>query len=129
MRLILILTALWFVLLLTLNVQTASARTGWQSATASFYMLYGNRTACGLTMSPRSWHVASLKSDTARCGMRVSICRQHRPNRKVCIKAKVMDRGSWRSDDRRWDLTPRIYYRLKCDRVGTPCPVTWQHGW
>lgn len=94
---------------------------GWERATASYYTLFGNRTACGKTASNRAWFVASLKRDTANCGRKVTIC-----HRRRCVRVTVQDRGAWRSDNRRWDLQPRVKRALRC---GDLCSVRWRRGW
>lgn len=101
----------------------AEARPDWQRATASYYMLYGNRTSCGKIASPRAWFVASLKSDTANCGRKVTICNR---SRRRCVRVTVQDRGAWRRDNRRWDLQPRVKRALRC---GDLCGVHWRRGW
>lgn len=90
-------------------------------AQASYYTLYGNRTACGVTMSDRAWHVAALTREHARCGRRIILC-----NGRKCVGVRVMDRGAYRSDGRMWDLTPRVKRALRC---GDLCNVRWHHGW
>lgn len=92
----------------------------WRHAQASYYLPTGNRTACGLPMTMSSWYVASLKPSTAKCGLRVVICHRHR-----CVAVRVQDRGAWRTDSRRWDLTPRVKRALRC---GDLCNVTWKRA-
>ena len=100
---------------------------GWNRTTASYYTLYGNRTACGETMSDRSWHVASLHQYYAKCGMRITICRSSR-----CVHVKVMDSGSYckfvplSKCYRLWDLAPRVKRALRCSSV---CKVKWHRRW
>ena len=93
----------------------------WERAQASYYTLYGNRTSCGKTAGASAWFVASLKRDTANCGRRVTICHLRR-----CVQVTVQDRGAWRSDDRRWDLQPRVKAALRCSDL---CSVRWRRGW
>lgn len=93
----------------------------WERSQASYYTLFGNRTSCGRTASPTAWFVASLKRDTANCGRKVTICHQRR-----CVRVTVQDRGAWRSDNRRWDLQPRVKTALHCSDL---CSVRWHRGW
>jgi rare lipoprotein A len=58
--------------------------------------LYGNRTACGQTLTPRLRGVAHL---TLRCGTRLQICANNR-----CTHARVVDRGPY-AHGRVLDLT------------------------
>lgn len=117
---ILVLTVL--VALVCLFSGTAEARTSpWQRAQASYYTLFGNRTACGQTASSRAWFIASLKSDTANCGRKIRLCHKAR-----CVNVTVQDRGAWRWDNRRWDLQVRVRDALRC---GDLCTLRWKHGW
>lgn len=120
-----LLAASLVVLALLVFAGRAEASTAWQPADASWYGpgFMGNRTACGNTLTTSSWWVASLKPDTARCGLKVRICH---PARRRCIRITVRDRGAWRSDRRRWDLTARPKYALRCPSV---CRVVWRRGW
>jgi hypothetical protein len=113
-------------LALVLSVDDVYGRpTAWSKATASYYTLYGNRTACGLTMNAKAWHVASLTREHARCGRRVTICHR-RSGVNRCVRVRVMDRGKFRSDGRMWDLTPRVKRALRCPDL---CTVTWKSRW
>lgn len=71
---------------------------GWQRGLASSYGpgLYGNRTACGQTLTPATRGVAH---QTLRCGTRLRICQGGR-----CTHARVIDRGPY-SGGRVLDLT------------------------
>jgi hypothetical protein len=111
-----------FLIGISLAVGDAEARpTTWHKSEASYYTLYGNRTACGVIMSDRAWHVASLVREHARCGRRITIC-----NRQRCVRVRVMDRGAFRSDGRVWDLTPRVKRALRCNDL---CHVRWRRYW
>jgi hypothetical protein len=86
---------------------------------------YGRRTACGKIHSTRSWHVAALKRDIQRCGLRLVICnRGVRPTR--CVRVRVMDSGAHHSGRRDLDLAPRVKRALRC---GDLCTVNWRTGW
>lgn len=92
---------------------------GWHvNRVASYYKLFGRRTACGVIMDDKVQHVAALKPELAHCGMRVRICHAGR-----CAVVRVKDRGKWRKDRRDWDLTPALKRRLKC---GDLCTVNWK---
>lgn len=104
--------------LTTLGSPAAGRSHVMQSATASYYLPTGNRTSCGRSMTMTSWHVAALKRDSYRCGDVVVICHARR-----CATVTVQDRGAWRSDNRRWDLTPRVRAALRCSDL---CNVRWR---
>lgn len=92
----------------------------WATAQASYYNPTGNRTSCGAPMTWSSWHVAALKRSSYRCGDRIAICN---PRARRCVTVLVKDRGAWRSDNRRWDLTPRVRDALRCSDL---CNVRWR---
>lgn len=73
-------------------------RASWQRGLASSYGpgLYGNRTACGQTLTTATRGVAHK---TLRCGTRLRICHRGR-----CTHARVIDRGPY-SGNRVLDLT------------------------
>lgn len=101
------------------------ASAAWLSSAASWYGpgFYGQRTACGKTLTTDSMWVAALKPQLAKCGMRVTICKSGR-----CYKVRVMDRGAWRGDARAWDMAPGLCRRL----LGGKCYTTtvrWRKGW
>lgn len=72
---------------------------GWQRGTASSYGpgLFGNRTACGQTLTPATRGVAHR---SLACGTRLVICRRGR-----CTHARVIDRGPAAWTGRALDLT------------------------
>lgn len=98
----------------------AGRSTRWAETSASYYEPTGNRTSCGAAMTWTSWHVASLKPSTYRCGLRVVICNRAA---RSCATVRVKDRGAWRSDNRRWDLTPAVRRALRCSDL---CRVHWR---
>jgi hypothetical protein len=71
--------------------------------TASYYGLFGNRTACGQTLTKRTIGVAHRKLP---CGTRVVFAYNGR-----WARAKVIDRGPYISG-RKWDLTQPLAKRL-----------------
>lgn len=85
--------------------------TAWHSAGASWYGpgLYGNRTACGGTLRPRTLGVAHK---TLPCGTRVKF--RHRGH---VIVVRVIDRGPYISG-RAWDLTEAASEALDFESVG-----------
>lgn len=97
----------------------------WSTSYASWYGpgFYGQRTACGKTLTTTSMWVAALRSDLARCGMRVTVCKNSR-----CYHVRVMDRGAFRSDGRVWDLAPGLCKKLLVGRCYTTT-VRWRKGW
>lgn len=103
------------------NANATTVYPQWYKSEASYYTLYGNRTACGVTMSPSAWHVAALKNSNKKCGLKVTIC-----NKRRCVKVRVMDSGKHRNDNRYWDLTPRVRSTLRC---GDLCQVKWKYRW
>ena len=119
-RFIILLTMMVCVLVAWVTVDDADAAP-WHSTQASYYTLFGNATSCGVTMSATAWHVAALTPAYARCGLKLTICRASR-----CAHVRVMDRGAWRTDNRMWDLTPRLKHALHCPDL---CNVSWTHGW
>lgn len=82
---------------------------------------YGRPTACGKTMSRYSWHVAALKRDLGKCGLKLTVCHRTR-----CAEVRVQDRGAWRSDRRDLDATPRVKAYLRCSDL---CTIRWRKGW
>ena len=127
MKYTIILIYIWLLAGLVLSVTTdsAEARPAYRQAQASYYTLFGNRTSCGKTMSNRAWHVAALKPQYAKCGMKVRICHKQ-GQRNYCVHVRVQDRGAWRRDNRVWDLTPRVKRALRC---GDLCTVKYRMGW
>lgn len=79
---------------------------------ASYYGpgLYGNGTACGRTLTPKTIGVAHKKLP---CGTRVVFAYRGR-----WARAKVIDRGPY-IPGRTWDLTERLAKRLDMLTVGT----------
>lgn len=81
----------------------------WGGATWYGPGLYGNRTACGQRLRPRTMGVAHR---TLPCGTRVKFV--HRGRRVV---TRVIDRGPYsRGND--WDLTQAVARALRFERVG-----------
>lgn len=72
--------------------------------------LYGNRTACGKTLTKRTIGVAHRKLP---CGTRVAFAYKGR-----WVRAKVIDRGPFRRGYR-WDLTSALAKRLGVISAGT----------
>jgi rare lipoprotein A (peptidoglycan hydrolase) len=72
--------------------------------------LYGNRTACGKTLTKRTIGVAHR---SLPCGTRVAFAYKGR-----WLRAKVIDRGPYRNGYR-WDLTAKLAKQLGVTRVGT----------
>lgn len=101
---------------------TAASRShvSWSATQASYYEPTGNATSCGYPMTWASWHVAALKRSSYRCGDRIVICNRAA---RVCATVVVKDRGAWRIDNRRWDLTPRVRAALRCNDL---CNVHWR---
>jgi rare lipoprotein A (peptidoglycan hydrolase) len=77
--------------------------------------LYGNRTACGQTLTKRTIGVAHRKLP---CGTRVAIAYKGR-----WVRAKVIDRGPFRKGYR-WDLTSALAKQLGVTAAGTAAVKT-----
>lgn len=90
---------------------TGGGFTAWRSAGASWYGpgLYGNKTACGRTLRPKTLGVAHK---TLPCGTRVKF-RHH----GHVIVTRVIDRGPY-IDGRAWDLTEAASEALDFESVG-----------
>lgn len=87
-----------------------AARMPIQKATWYGPGLYGNRTACGQTLTKRTVGVAHRKLP---CGTRVAIAHRGR-----WVHAKVIDRGPFRKGYR-WDLTSALAKKLGVIKAGT----------
>jgi peptidoglycan hydrolase-like protein with peptidoglycan-binding domain len=72
--------------------------------------LFGRRTACGRTLTPKTIGVAHR---TLPCGTRVAFAYQGH-----WLRAKVIDRGPFRKGFR-WDLTRKLAKQLGVTAVGT----------
>lgn len=97
--------ALAFLLMGVASVKEAQGVIHWQHSAASWYGpgLYGNRTACGQTLTPGLRGVAHK---SLRCGTRLRICYHGR-----CVYARVVDRGPF-IPGRTFDLTAATRYQL-----------------
>lgn len=91
---------------------TAAAGTlrAYRAGVASWYALYGNRTACGQILTPGTHGVAHK---TLPCGTRVTIRYRGR-----AVTVPVIDRGPF-TPGREWDLTGATARALGFAGVGT----------
>jgi len=87
-------------------------------ATASWYGpgLYGNQTADGTRLTPRTWGVAHK---SIRLGTRLSICYRSR-----CTYVKVIDRGPFVAG-RDFDLTSAVARHLRFSGVQK---IRWRYA-
>lgn len=84
----------------------------YRSAAASYYGpgLYGNRTACGGTLTPSTVGVANK---SLPCGVKLTLRYRGRS-----VRVRVIDRGPY-AGDREFDLTERTKRRLGFPSTGT----------
>lgn len=68
---------------------------------------YGNRTACGKTLTERSLWVAALTPRYARCGMRLTIWARGKK-----YHVKVYDRGAFHQHPLTLDAAPGLRKRI-----------------
>ncbi len=81
----------------------------------------GERTACGKTVTTRSWFVAALKPDLARCGLKLTLLYRGRTYRVT-----VQDRGAWRDDNRALDAAPGLHRSMGRPELAR---VYYRKGW
>lgn len=86
----------------------------WSTSLASFYRLYGNKTACGQTRYRGQIGVAHR---TLPCGTRLRF--RHRGR---YVNARVIDRGPY-NYSREFDLTEDLKIKLGCRDL---CWVQWR---
>lgn len=103
-------------LALAAGAQASSSKpsTKMHKALASYYTLYGSKTACGQTRYPSQVGVAHR---SARCGQLVRLRYRGR-----YVTAPVIDRGPFVAG-RTFDLTDEVKRRLRCPDL---CWLEWR---
>ena len=114
------------IMIILLAAPSTAQATSWhRNREASWYGpgFWGGRTACGQTLTEKSFWVAAFKTEYMKCNLKVKICST---SNNRCVNVRVLDRGAVHHGRRDWDMTLRVKNALRCPST---CNVDWKKHW